>query len=171
MVDLHGFSPSAVQAFHHGGCQRRQAHSGVPALAATGLGSTGFSPASLPHPTGHAHAVSLSGVGATSNMVRRFQLCKMQPSGAVHISVHPAREVTKEPMPLNPSTVHSLRRVFNQSLSVRDIAQPLVSFDESTPAGRSNRVGSLRPWNARRLAGNGGRIGSTSGHGLGSEFN
>lgn len=37
---------------------------------------------------------------------------------------------------LNPSTVESLRRVFNQSFSAYDIAEPLVSFDTATPAGQ-----------------------------------
>jgi len=37
-------------------------------------------------------------------------------------------------MPLNSSTVHSLRRVFQQGFVVHDIAEPLVSFDDSTSA-------------------------------------
>ena len=37
-------------------------------------------------------------------------------------------------MPLNSSTVHSLRRVFQQAFTVYDIAEPLISFDDSTPA-------------------------------------
>lgn len=38
-------------------------------------------------------------------------------------------------MPLNPSSVHSLRRVFNEGFSVYDITEPLVSFDTASPAG------------------------------------
>ena len=37
-------------------------------------------------------------------------------------------------MPLNLSTVHSLRRVFNEGFSAEDIAEPLVSFDATTAA-------------------------------------
>jgi hypothetical protein len=37
-------------------------------------------------------------------------------------------------MPLNASTVHSLRRVFQQGFVVHDIAEPLVSFDDWSPA-------------------------------------
>ncbi len=37
-------------------------------------------------------------------------------------------------MPLHLSSVESLRRVFNQSFSVRDIAEPILSFDASTSA-------------------------------------
>ena len=33
-------------------------------------------------------------------------------------------------MPLNSSSVHSLRRVFMQAFVVHDIAEPLVSFDD-----------------------------------------
>ncbi len=36
-------------------------------------------------------------------------------------------------MPLNPSTVQSLRRVFNQGFSAGDIAESLVSFDAWSP--------------------------------------
>lgn len=37
-------------------------------------------------------------------------------------------------MTLNSPTVHSLRRVFQQAFIVYDIAEPLVSFDDTTPA-------------------------------------
>lgn len=37
-------------------------------------------------------------------------------------------------MTLNPAAVHSLRRVFQQAFVVHDIAEPLVSFDDSTTA-------------------------------------
>ena len=37
-------------------------------------------------------------------------------------------------MPLNPSAVPTLRRVFNEGFSVHDIAEPLVSFDGSNAA-------------------------------------
>lgn len=36
-------------------------------------------------------------------------------------------------MPLNSSTVHSLRRVFQQAFIVHDIAESLISFDDLTP--------------------------------------
>jgi hypothetical protein len=39
-------------------------------------------------------------------------------------------------MPLNSSTVHSLRRVFQQGFIVHDIAEPLVSLDDSTSSER-----------------------------------
>jgi hypothetical protein len=39
-------------------------------------------------------------------------------------------------MTLNSSTLHSLRRVFQQGFVVHDIAEPLVSFDDSTSAER-----------------------------------
>ncbi len=39
-------------------------------------------------------------------------------------------------MPLDLSTVHSLRRVFRTGFSVHDIAEPLVSFDDETPTAR-----------------------------------
>ena len=35
-------------------------------------------------------------------------------------------------MPLTPSALHSLRRVFQTAFTVHDIAEPLVSFDDST---------------------------------------
>jgi len=37
-------------------------------------------------------------------------------------------------MPTNSSTVHSLRRVFQQAFIVHDITESLVSFDDSAPA-------------------------------------
>ena len=37
-------------------------------------------------------------------------------------------------MPFDPASVHSLRRVFQQAFIVHDIAEPLVSFDESSSA-------------------------------------
>ena len=37
-------------------------------------------------------------------------------------------------MPLNPTVVHSLRRVFHEGFSVHDIAEPLVSFDSTASA-------------------------------------
>ena len=37
-------------------------------------------------------------------------------------------------MPLRSSTLHSLRRVFNEGFAVHDIAEPLVSFDDSSSA-------------------------------------
>lgn len=37
-------------------------------------------------------------------------------------------------MPLDPAAVHSLRRVFQQAFVVHDIAEPLVSFDDSASA-------------------------------------
>ena len=42
-------------------------------------------------------------------------------------------------MPLNPPAVHSLRRVFQQAFLVRDVAEPLVSFDESASAEETKR--------------------------------
>ena len=40
---------------------------------------------------------------------------------------------TRSTMPLNSSTVHSLRRVFQQAFIVHDIAESLISFDDLTP--------------------------------------
>lgn len=37
-------------------------------------------------------------------------------------------------MPTNPSSVESLRRVFQQGFTARDLAEPLVSFDATTSA-------------------------------------
>ena len=42
-------------------------------------------------------------------------------------------------MPLNTSTVQSLRRVFQQAFVVHDIAEPLVSFDDTIPAEQLRR--------------------------------
>lgn len=39
-------------------------------------------------------------------------------------------------MHLNPTSENSLRRVFNESFGARDVAEPLVSFDSSTPAAQ-----------------------------------
>ena len=39
-------------------------------------------------------------------------------------------------MPLNPSRVHSLKKVFQEGFVVHDIAEPLISFDGWSPVDR-----------------------------------
>ena len=38
-------------------------------------------------------------------------------------------------MSFSAATLHSLRRVFHEGFVVRDVAEPLISFDDVTPAG------------------------------------
>jgi hypothetical protein len=39
-------------------------------------------------------------------------------------------------MTVNTTSIHSLRRLFTEGFTVNDIAEPLVSFDDSTPAAQ-----------------------------------
>ncbi len=53
-------------------------------------------------------------------------------------------------MTFNSSTLHSLRRVFQQGFVVHDIAEPLVSFDDTTPA---EKVGAFMTANRFEIVG------------------
>jgi hypothetical protein len=62
-------------------------------------------------------------------------------------------------MSLNSSDLHSLRRVFQTAFTVHDIAEPLISFDDSTSAEKvrasmeSNRFEVVGVRNDGRVAG------------------
>ena len=47
-------------------------------------------------------------------------------------------------LPVNFSSVHSLSSVFQQGFVVHDVAEPLVSFDDSTPAEKVRAFMSAR---------------------------